>query len=1189
MSFLVDSQADISVIRQSFLKNFIEIDTNDLIYIKGITDDHIKSVGSTQLELYMENSTLSHLVYVVPDIFNIPVSGILGKDFLKQFSCAIDYSTMSLTIQTESGPEILNIYEGLDEDSLVIPPRSECIRHFKVSPEVNMNEDQVLNPTELQPGVILARSVFNPKSPYIRVINTSKEIKIISKVLPKTENLSKFYVLSLSNVSLNDKERSEQLSKIVGENVPKYVHKELTDLCKKYADIFAMEKDKYTVNNFYQQSLRIKDNNPVYVKPYRLPHSHKEEINKQVKTLLENDLIEPSNSDFNSPLLLVPKPELNGKKRWRMCVDYRKVNKKLVADRYPLPRIDEILDGLGRAKYFSKIDLFNGFYQIALDESSRDITSFSTNDGSYRWKVLPFGLNVSPNSFSRMMNLAFAGASQIQFFLYMDDLIVVGNSIEHHLENLESVFKICRQRNLKLHPYKCQFFRSEVTYLGHKCTSEGIHPDPSKIHCVQNYPVPKDKDSTKRFVAFANYYRRFIKNFAEIAYPLNKLTRKKVDFIWTKECQEAFETLKNRLSNPPVLAYPNFDLPFTITTDASKIACGAVLSQKIDGVERPIAFASKPFSKGESNKITKEQELIAIHWAIKHFRPYIYDKFFTVNSDHKSLIYLFSLKDPSSKLTRIRLDLEEHDFEIVYLKGTSNVVADALSRIHIDELKSIRTFNAQVLALTRSQSKKQQMQSNSSDISLNKNENNIPKPVIYDELNPLLNQNTHMWKTIIRKEGGIHIEILGKKKKKLQEIVLSPNGNAGKSLETILACVQKKTAVCNINVLKIFSTDLLFKYFTIDEFKNVATKILKNLEIIISYPPETITDMQKRKQLIETFHNDMTLGGHPGRQRLYRKLRQRYFWKNMSKQVAQYVKNCEHCLLNKVRPGNKEPLALTKTPLKPFDILVIDTIGPLPMSETGNQYALTAICDLTKYVIAGAMPNKEAKTVAKTLMTHFVLVYGIPKAILSDLGTEYKNQIIEELLKLLTVQHSFSTAYHHETVGSIERNHRSFNEYLRIYLPGAGPTWDEFLNYFIFTYNTTPNISLDLKYSPYELIFSKTPNLLDINKNNQLDPVYNIDNFAIEAKYRLQLAHIHAQDLLQKAKLRNKIQYDKNSNPLDLKINEKVILTNEGRKKHEKIYKGPYIVISIGDQNVTIKDLKNNKKIIVHKNRIRKI
>lgn len=203
------------------------------------------------------------------------------------------------------------------------------------------------------------------------------------------------------------------------------------------------------------------------------------------------------------------------------------VNKNLIADKFPLPRIDDILDNLGRAKLFSVIDLSSGFHQIPIiGEKSRDITSFSTPDGSFRWKVVPFGLNVSPNSFSRMMAIAFSGVPAGTAFLYIDDIIVVGCSENHHLKNLRKVFETLRKYNLKINPYKCDFFKTEVTFLGHRCSERGILPDSFKLKAIHEYPEPTDKEAVKRFVAFANYYRKFINNFASIAQPLNQLTRK---------------------------------------------------------------------------------------------------------------------------------------------------------------------------------------------------------------------------------------------------------------------------------------------------------------------------------------------------------------------------------------------------------------------------------------------------------------------------------------------------------------------------------------------------------------------------------------------------------------------------------------------------------------------------------------
>lgn len=434
-------------------------------------------------------------------------------------------------------------------------------------------------------------------------------------------------------------------------------------------------------------------------------------------------------------MLIVPKKD---KGKYRMCIDYRLVNKKIIADKFPLPRIDSILDGLGRARYFSKLDLFQGFHQIPLKDESRDLTSFSTDRGSFRWKVLPFGLNIAPNSFSRMMAIAFSGLTPMQCFLYMDDLIVIGISEQHHLKNLKSVFEACEKYNLKLNHYKCEFFRPEVTYLGHRCTQNGVLPDNSKIETMMNYPRPNSKDAVKRFLAFANYYRKFVRNFADIAAPLNKLTRKKSSFDWTTECSHSFEKLKNALMSPTILQYPDFSRQFIITVDASKYGIGAILSQYHDNEDLPISYASKSFTKGESNKPTIEQELIAIHFAIKHFRPYIYGTEFLVKSDHRPLVYLFGLKDPSSKLTRIRLDLEEYNLSVEHIKGKDNVGADALSRMSIDDFKDLNKEVTKVLVLTRAMVNKKKQSDTADMTNESKTDENMKDEVlnvkIYDEI-----------------------------------------------------------------------------------------------------------------------------------------------------------------------------------------------------------------------------------------------------------------------------------------------------------------------------------------------------------------------------------------------------------------------------------------------------------------------
>lgn len=434
--------------------------------------------------------------------------------------------------------------------------------------------------------------------------------------------MSNFVCYSLSAVKMQG--RMDRLFSILGKQTSEPFRQELLKLCENYLDIFALEDESVSVNNFYTQRLAMKDNEPVYIRQYKQPPALRSEIDKQVEKLIRDDIIEPSVSPYNNPILLVPKKS-DSDKKWRLVVDFRKLNEKLIPDKFPIPRIDDIFDQLAQARFFSVIDLSSGFHQIELEQESRKYTSISTPRGQFQYKRLPFGLNVAPNSFSRMMSIAFSAAIPDRAFLYLDDLICVSPTVSSHFDNLRFLFDICRKRNLKLNPNKSHFFQEEVTYLGHRLTRDGIKPDPSKDETIRDYPVPTSADECKRFVAFCNYYRKFIENFSLIVKPLNALMKKNVPFIWTLECETSFRLLKSKLLNPPVLMYPNFKKPFILTTDASKHGCGACLSQvDTSGDERAICFASRVFTQGERNKPVMEQELCALHWAVVHFRPYLY-------------------------------------------------------------------------------------------------------------------------------------------------------------------------------------------------------------------------------------------------------------------------------------------------------------------------------------------------------------------------------------------------------------------------------------------------------------------------------------------------------------------------------------------------------------------------------------
>lgn len=698
-TYLLDTGATISTLKINKLMQNSIINKNSQCKISGISSSHVMTYGITKTNLHIENIVLEHEFHIVGQDFPVPACGILGLDFIAKYNCILDYGDQwKLIIKPTNTSKnlILPILNAPSEDCLTLPARCEVIRQINL----NNNQKEVLIPNQqIDKGVYIGRTIVSKENAYVRIINTTIENKILYNVKIDTENLEDYTIYNLNEYE--NTHRDKIIDKIKN-NCPPSAINNLTKLCNDFSDVFALDSDKVTVNNFYKQKLRLKDDTPVYIKNYRTAATQKTEINEQVKKMLKNKVIEPSISEYNSPILLVPKKSLPGNpgKRWRLVIDYRQLNKKLLADKFPLPRIDEILDELGRARFFSCLDLLSGFHQIELDEESRDVTSFSTDQGSFRFRSLPFGLKVAPNSFQRMMSLAFAGLSPEKCFIYMDDLVVIASSERQMLNNLKDVFLTCRKFNLKLNPDKCTFFRHEVTYLGHKCTDKGILPDDTKYTVIKNYPRPTDADSARRFVAFCNYYRRFIHNFAQYSYHLTRLTRKNVEFKWSKECEDAFTYLKTSLICPPILQYPNFKKTFCITTDASKIACGAVLSQEYDGKQLPVAYASRGFTKGEQNKSVIERELAAIHWALNYFRPYIFGTKFLVKSDHRPLSYLFSMKNPSSKLTRMRLDLEEYNFEIEYIKGTDNVCADALSRIEFSDIKELTNTVANINKMT---------------------------------------------------------------------------------------------------------------------------------------------------------------------------------------------------------------------------------------------------------------------------------------------------------------------------------------------------------------------------------------------------------------------------------------------------------------------------------------------------------
>lgn len=1192
-TLLVDSGADISIFKINKLNPQQLVNSSIRTKLTGITEGEIETIALTETELNFGHNIMStHKFHLVNPSFPIQTDGILGRDFFSSHKCTIDYNTWLLNFTINKYPVSIPIEDTVNEN-YIIPQRCEVVR--KIS-NLDIKEDMVVFSQEITPGVFCGNTIISPINTYVKIMNTTNQPINISKLnlKPEMEPLSNYKTLNVTRTNKN-KIRTEQIIKEIDmNNVPIFAKDKLENLIANYSDIFALTDEPPTVNNFYKQSINLNDNSPVYIPNYKTIHSQNIEIESQVNKMLQENIIEPSISSYNSPILLVPKKSDDNSKKWRLVIDFRQLNKKILADKFPLPRIDSILDQLGRAKYFSTLDLLSGFHQIPLEDNSRRFTAFSTQSGHYQFTRLPFGLNISPNSFQRMMTIAMAGLTPEHAFVYIDDIIVVGCSIQHHLQNLTKVFDRIRKYNLKLNLKKCKFFNTEVTYLGHRITDKGILPDSSKYSTISNYPTPNNSDEVRRFVAFCNYYRKFVPNFATIAHPLNQLLKKNQKFNWTPACENAFRTLKSYLISPTFLQYPNFNQPFILTTDASDVGCGAVLSQIKDGNDLPIAFASKSFTPGEKNKSVILKELTAIHWGINYFKPYLYGRKFTVRTDHRPLVFLFNMKNPTSKLTNIRLDLEEFDFNIEYIKGKSNVTADALSRIvtSSDELKAMNLFIVNTRSMTRN------TRNTTNNINNNNNDNNTNNTTkstdrqtknretdhlnIYTTDNPT--ETRPLPKLRITIENNHLIFILYKDaqmKKPMHRITTYISGS--RALEFNLSVLEQEMNKMGIKKIALACCDEIFKMVPMEMFKSLVTKTIKNLQIILYHPPKFISD-PGQIQIILKNHHETPVGGHIGQHRLYLKLREIYNWKDMKGSIAQFIKACELCKKNKITKHTKENLLITNTPSKPFEIIAIDTIGPLPKSNRNNRYAVTIQCELTKYVVIIPISTKEANVIARALVEHFILIYGKFLELKSDQGTEYKNEVLDQICKYLQIKQTFSTAYHPQTIGALERNHRCLNEYLRSFINEHQTDWDDWLPFYAFTYNTTPHS--DHKFTPYELVFGTKAKLPQENYPDAITPIYNFDLYNTELKYKLEKSHkIVQQRLLNQKQIRTD-NANVSTNPLNIRINDVVYLKNENRHKLDPFYIGPFIVTKIADPNCEIVNTIKTQRLQVHKNRL---
>lgn len=1153
---------------------------------------------------------------------NLKVNGILGSDFLSKYNAQIDYSNFKLTLNKTFKSQMFRFDEVIDREL-----QPSTLSYIQV-PTRHTGQICVLG-NEIRPGVKVVSSIQNVKdSAYTLVISNENEYAYhLKKFSPNVQTLCEYDIFSADEqhvthsvnvyetVTSDDRVR-KILSKVKISGMSKRSKANLHDILAEFSDVFSVEGDSLgNVKNQQQEIFIKKGSVPRYVKQYRLPPAQQEIIANKVDEMIKQGIAEPSVSAWNAPVLLVPKKGSSELKDYRLVIDYRKLNDVVEEDKFPIPGIDAILDGLGEAKVFSTLDLDSGYYQVNLAKSSRPFTAFTTKRGHFHLKRMPMGLKTSPACFSRVMQIALGDLVGKACYIYLDDIIVFGKDIAEHNANLRMVLLRLREVGMKVKPSKCDFLKKSVVYLGHVISDEGIKPDPEKFSAILNFPQPKTVKEIQSFVGLVGYYRRFIKNFSAIARPLFNLTKKDTIFKWSTDCQTAFDELKRLVTNPPVLSPPDFSKPFILQTDASDYAVGAVL---MNADRRPIAFKSKALKSYQKTYGITDKELLAVVWAVKEFEHYLYGQKFTIETDHSALVHLNNMVSPHARHTRFRLTLAEFDYEIKHIKGPTNVVADALSRVVIpnssekdpekEKEEGINDQFDEILVMTRAMRlANKENEENEKDTPASQNQEQdekakkFPKSDTAPVLIQLLRGDSNLWlikfvdiKTIkidnqyekenetIMYDNGTKIILIDKKS--IQDEIKTKEEKVKTSFLNLCSRLRiEKIAIMEGQIIEVgIQAPIVLNHLHEHKDKKVQFFLLPDVRFI--------EDEEERENILRMSHSS-PMGGHLGRDKMMRTLKLRYFWPTMLRDIKKVVENCVICQTHKYSTICRQPMVITDIPKDSFEKIVIDLVGPLPKSLAGNEYILTVQDELTKFLEAFPLTDKSSYSVAQTLVEKYFLKYHFPKLILSDCGTEFKNQEMKEVVcKLLKINQNFSAPYHHETIGALENSHRTLRNYMRTFARESKYDWDLWLPYYTYAYNSTVHTSTN--YTPFELVFGKNNTLpdQDIIKPK---PWYDVEDFASQLKYKLKIAIEDVKEQQMKAKTDRKIKYDLKyrTKENDYKIGDKILIKNETKDKFAPLFHGPYDVINRDENNVyvkiknTIKKINNNntKKFIHNK------
>ena len=1158
---LIDTGSMITTISEGFLKKVPDVEIRDLetaLQIKGAAGQVVPYIGIVEVLIRINEQAMMVPVLVVHDTeYNKNVPLIIGTNILEKMD-KNNIDSLSKPIKDAMESLVEKEIEISTLSQITIVPGKNVIIKGKLKQNGKFTEG-IIKPSENIPGGILM--------PAIAVTAHEMEVDICMKnianksiSIPKGQTIAHLvnYVIldskSKANI-MNINIQNSTASKDVPVNLD---NTELTEtqkihvreLCKKYSDVFAQSTVELGKAKGIKQKINLSDNQPFQQRARRIPPSMYDEVRKHINEMLACGAIRHSKSPWSSNVVFARKKDGS----LRLCLDFRQLNSKTIRDAYMLPLIENTLNRLAGAKYFTCLDLQSGYWQVELEEEDKQKTAFRVDGiGFFECNRMPFGLTNAPAVFQRMMEQTLAELSNV--LVYIDDIVIHSPSFEQHLEDLEQCFQRLQVAGLKLKPSKCYLFQKEIKYLGHIISEKGIRTDPDKCSAVENWEVPTNTHELRQILGFFSYYRRFMKDFAKIAKPLNDLLKdnvsKKAPITMTEEAIEAFKTLKRSLTTTPILAYADYSIPFELHTDASALGLGAVLYQKQDGRLRVIAYGSRGLKPSEKHYPAHKLEFLALKWAVtQKFRDYLYGSKFVVMTDNNPLSYVLSTAKLDATGHRWLAELSNFDFSIQYRSGALNGDADALSRkpkqLETDMVKEI--CNAAAME-----------EHGITSASINVEE------VMCQEEQLVVNHRTkqHDWKKI-QHDDNILRELV-----ELVEKAQKPSRREQRKLAEKSKDFRIYISQWNRLCLR---DGVLYRKRMTDEGE-VYQLVLPTTE---------------RPRALEGLHDQH---GHLGQAKTLELVRSRFFWPRMSEEVNEKIHKCLPCVKRKRNIPDKAPLVNIKT-CEPYELVCIDYLTLEP-SKGGIENVLVVTDHFTRYAQAVPTRNQTARTTAEALLGIFN-TYGIPKRLHSDQGRNFESAVIKEMCNLLGIWKSRTTPYHPMGNGQCERFNSTLMNMIGTLEEEQKANWKKYVPTLVHAYNCTKNESTG--YSPFYLMFGRQARLpIDVamgvepggrHKEHQSTTAY-----AKDLKERLDQAYKIASKEGEKSGKRNKQQYDKKVKGNTIDVGDRVLVRKVGfQSKHKLANRWEdeiYEVIKQPDESIpvfVVKGHEQGKKRTLHRN-----